>query len=345
MTIASASQDEPDHPQQHDGISIAIIGAGYAGLALANLLIHDRNKKDPPMPKPTLTTRTRTRTTGCSFVLFEALHPPSPLGGDVCIPHAKHLYEALGWEWTFESDERIPEEALLQDLRRTPQIEYHHVCYKIEHDEEYDYDTVPNDAPESSRTDGIKLSLLIWNRKTDECVRYPSTFDVVIICNGVFRSKQLLGPILEPMPFNHYLPFRNTSTNNLQQKRQRQHQQQGQRGTGTIPDDRILLLGDARWSPWWDFGRHRITKGANQALHDAMQVHQLLQQQLVQISVQVVLPGQGISSFLDWGKFGIANKRQEIVRFRFMILWMIIFLLLPVMIFCDITSRTKQWYQ
>ena len=186
-------------------------------------------------------------------------------------------------------------------------------------------ETIPNATPVSIPNVGIKLSLLIWNRKTDECVRYPSAFDVVIICNGVVGSKQLLGPILEWMSFNCFLPFCNTITNNLQPK---QHQQR-QRETGTIPDDRILLLEDAQWSPWWDFGWHRITNGANQALHDAMQVHQLLQQ--LQLSVQV--PGQGISSFFDWGKFGIANKRQEIFRFRIIVC--IIIFLLPVMIYAS----------
>ena len=192
--------------QHHD---LAIIGAGYAGLALANLLIHQKTN---------------------NFVIFDALHPPvSSQTGEVRVPEAKKLYQELGWEWHFDNEQLLPEEMLLQDLRRLPKINYHHFCYKI-----------CNDGEVSSQR---RLSLLIWNRKTDECFRYPSSFDRVVICNGV-RSK------LSTQSFvPHYM----------------------------LVDNRILLMGDSRWTKWWDFGYHRITQGANQALKDAMQLSELLQ--------------------------------------------------------------------
>ena len=204
---------------------VAIIGAGYAGLALANLLMKHNQSVD--------------------FVLLDALHAPSPLSGDLRVPVAKQLYQTLGWKWTFSSDESIPEESLQRDLRRrVSQILYQHFCYKIE---------------ESS--DKKDLSLLVWNRKTNECFRYPHSFQIVIICNGV-RSK-LMGQT--PRGFS----------------------------------DRILLLGDARSSRSWDFGRHRIAQGANQALQDAMEVSQLL-----------------AGDHTDWGKFSVEVKRREIRTLR-----------------------------
>jgi hypothetical protein len=273
--------------------SIAIIGAGYAGLSLANLLqlMNQETKKgDSTVTSPTDL---------FSVVLLDALHPPSPLTGDLCVPHAKHLYKALGWKWTFENDTVIPEEALLQDLRRSADIQYQRYCYKIE----------PQQDPNSN----TKLSLLVWNRKKDECFRYPSTFDVVIICNGV-RSSKLVGQVLQIMP-SCFIPslFYN------------EHDQRLAR----MMEGRILFLGDARWTPWWDFGRHRITQGANQALHDAMQVSQLLRQELLVRRQQKCEQGvQPVGLCHDWGKFGLRNKRQEIIRHR--IFLMIMLLLLPV---------------
>ena len=225
MCTFDQKQEEAHQPLSPTSIRLAIVGAGYAGLALANLLIKYNHQND--------------------FVILDALHPPSPLSGDLRVPVAKKLYQRLGWKWTFVSDNVIPEETLQRDLRRNvSQILYQHFCYKIE-----------------EVSDNNQLSLLVWNRKTNECFRYPHTFQIVIICNGV-RSK-LMGQVPHGL------------------------------------SDRILLLGDARSSRTWDFGRHRIAQGANQALQDAMEVSQLLSRNAT-----------------DWGKFGIEVKRREIMKRR-----------------------------
>ncbi|KAI2512716.1 hypothetical protein MHU86_1712 [Fragilaria crotonensis] len=319
ISPASTSSSSPSpsssplHEQhQHHPISIAIIGAGYAGLSLANLLERmnqDLKKADSNVTSPTDLFR---------IVLLDALHPPSPLTGDLCVPNPKHLYKALGWNWTFDNDAVIPEEALLQDLRRTADIEYQRYCYKIE----------PQQQQLQQQDSNMKLSLLVWNRKTDECFRHPSTFDFVIICNGV-RSSKLVGQVLQTMP-TYFLP--SVLVNKTNQQR------------STMMEDRILLLGDARWTPWWDFGRHRITQGANQALDDAMQVSQLLLQELLvrrrrrqpNCEQEVLQP---VGLFHDWGKFGLRNKRQEILRHRIFLTIILLFMLLPVAtlrLWCDI---------
>ena len=204
-----------DERRQHR--RIAIIGAGYAGLALSNLLLVKQQQQQQHY----------------EHVLFDALHPPSPIRGDLQVPVAKELYAMLGWKWNncsseHISDVSIPEETLLQDLRRAPMIMYRHFCYKIE--------TVTTTA-ETNNTNNKLLSLLIWNRKTGDCFRYPMAFDLVVICNGV-RSKLHYGPL--------------------------------------DAHSRILVLGDARYTRSWDFGQQRIAQGANQALQDAMQLYQLL---------------------------------------------------------------------
>ncbi|KAI2512720.1 hypothetical protein MHU86_1716 [Fragilaria crotonensis] len=303
LSPASTSSSSPSHDQhQHHPISIAIVGAGYAGLSLANLLQRmnqDLKKAD---------SNASSQTDFFHIVLLDALHPPSPLTGDLCVPNAKHLYKALGWNWTFDNDAVIPEEALLQDLRRTADIEYQRYCYKIEAQQQQQQEW------------NMKLSLLVWNRKTDECFRYPSTFDFVIICNGV-RSSKLVGQVLQTMP-SYFLPSLLVNKTNQQRS--------------TMMEDRILLLGDARWTPWWDFGRHRITQGANQALDDAMQVSQLLLQELVVVVRRRRQPNceqdvlQPIALFHDWGKFGLRNKRQEIIRHRIFLTIILLFMLLPV---------------
>jgi hypothetical protein len=147
---------------------IAIIGAGYAGLTLINLL---SNKN---------TSETKVHD---SVMIFDALHPPSTfVEGDLCVPIAKELYRILGWNWpTFgksgisDSESLIREEILQKDLRRKPNVQYYHFCFKIE----------------GAGPAGNYLSLHFRNRSNGCFFCHPKLFDVVVLCHGV-RSSSLL---------------------------------------------------------------------------------------------------------------------------------------------------------
>lgn len=143
-------------------VNIAIVGAGYAGLALANLL---------------------QKNTTLNVVVFDALHPPTPgtLVGQICVPVVKRLYRELDWKFKFPLPTSshdglvVQQEDLLQDLRRNVTVRHHCVCDKLEGGG----------------------ALLVWNRKTGERSRYPLSFDLVVVCTGV-RNDTLRIPISDP---------------------------------------------------------------------------------------------------------------------------------------------------
>ena len=156
---------------QVQGRSIAIIGAGYAGLALANLLLN-KNVSE--------------KKSNDSVMIFDALHPPSSyVEGDVCVPIGKEFYRTLDWKWPIScksgidnGESLIPEEILLQDLRKKTNVQYYHFCYKIE----------------AAGSSGNHLSLHFWNRANGCVFFHPTKFDVVVLCHGV-RSSSLLQQI------------------------------------------------------------------------------------------------------------------------------------------------------
>jgi hypothetical protein len=149
---------------------IAIVGAGYAGLALTNLLLKQNSFQANPID---------------SVMIFDALHPPSFfVEGDLCVPIAKELYRNLDWTWPLSckiisnDDSFIREEFLLQDLRKRPRVRYYHFCYKIEAD----------------RLSDNQLALHFLNRANGKVFCHPLRFDIVVLCHGV-RSSSLLRQI------------------------------------------------------------------------------------------------------------------------------------------------------
>jgi 2-polyprenyl-6-methoxyphenol hydroxylase-like FAD-dependent oxidoreductase len=136
---------------------IAIIGAGYAGLALANLLIGDK----------------------CYDVtLFEGLHRPPDEGGlvgTISLPCLTKYFRKLGWAIPDNDCHAVPEEKVRKRLRKSVDscIRYWHVCYSLQ-----------------ESADG-HVTLLLWYRKTDECFESTIHYDLVVVCNGV-RSERLL---------------------------------------------------------------------------------------------------------------------------------------------------------
>jgi 2-polyprenyl-6-methoxyphenol hydroxylase-like FAD-dependent oxidoreductase len=74
--------------------------------------------------------------------------------------------------------------------------------------------------------------------------------------------------------------------------------------------EKVALIGDARWvkDQWWDLGFARVTRGADMALRDGIDLAQLLLRQTQQL--------QGTSSALDLGRFSAAAKQGDIAMRR-----------------------------
>jgi hypothetical protein len=71
---------------------------------------------------------------------------------------------------------------------------------------------------------------------------------------------------------------------------------------------KVALIGDARWvqDRWWDLGFARVTRGADMALQDGIDLAQLLLRQTQEL--------QG--SALDLGRFSAAAKQGDIAMRR-----------------------------
>lgn len=174
MSEKKQMKDVTSRKMQAPTKRVAIIGASYAGLSLANLLLSTNNSA----------------TTTIELVIIEALHPPSPgaLVGNLRVPNAKRLYDQLGWKYPFsktgtardENESVVPEDELMQALRKpvVSKTLYRHACYKVEAAGLHDDD-------DNSKTNCRQLSLWLWNRQTDMRERYPHAVDVIVICTGV----------------------------------------------------------------------------------------------------------------------------------------------------------------
>jgi 2-polyprenyl-6-methoxyphenol hydroxylase-like FAD-dependent oxidoreductase len=271
-------QEQQQQQQQQPGVPllrVAILGAGYSGLSLANLLLSHAPKKHD--------------NDWADVVLIEALHPPTPgaLVGNVRVPNAKLLFQRLGWSYPWgrmqeqqrqggntgdrfhasgenqslptTSTSIVPEDELIQALRRPVEskIWHRHVCCQVEA------------AAKNSNNDDDQLSLLLTNRETETTFRYPHAIDVLVICTGASSSKSIM---------------RNIPSSSLSR---------------CI----ILVLGDARASIDV-LGQHRIRQGANQAMQDAMDVSEML----LLLSKGETLTRQ------QWGRFGLRAKRRAVTQ-------------------------------
>jgi 2-polyprenyl-6-methoxyphenol hydroxylase-like FAD-dependent oxidoreductase len=81
--------------------------------------------------------------------------------------------------------------------------------------------------------------------------------------------------------------------------------------------EKVALIGDARWvqDQWWDLGFARVTRGADMALRDGIDLAQLLLRQGQQL--------QG--SALDLGRFSAASKQGDIAMRR-IVTFLVVFL-------------------
>ena len=231
--------DMPEQQRKSTGARerILIIGAGYAGLTLANLLLQEPNNKAPFF----------------EVVVIDRLRAPpngNVIHGTIRVPFAKHLLpqikrldstkvQALLLQESQRDNgrDKLHETELLALLRETVSVYYQHEAQNIT------YRTITKGS--SGGGDGGKVQLYVTIRKRtsvygpcpkNDVISTWGPYDWVIAADGALSQ------------------FRNLPDR--------------------VSCQQVLLVGDAQWvhGHWWDLGRQRLHRGADLALQQAHKV-------------------------------------------------------------------------
>jgi hypothetical protein len=212
----------PNHRRSQ--AQLLIIGAGYAGLTLANCL--------------QISSGTRKNSHNFHIDVIDRLHPPDPeryIHGSIQSPYAKELLTkimALVDDDKYLNQARaqmlldklqescqIPEQELLSLLRENVSVKYRCEATKI---------VSPNGL--------LFAQVRLRNLQNQDLGELWGPYDWVVVADGALS------------------PFRYVN----------------------IKTNRLLVIGDAKGQPWWDFGRTRLKRGADIAMRHGDEVAGLL---------------------------------------------------------------------
>jgi hypothetical protein len=223
-------------------LRVAIIGAGFAGLALANVLeqraVVQQNDGVPQHDNEESLAAGNSCDNGIpdiSYRLFESKSHPIPIIGTIRLPYAKEFLQRMDMmddavsAGVFPKDNTLGEnDSNYTDVSREIFLDLLRKNLKMDSG----CRIIDVRCQEYSKK-GAKYAVV-----TDDGTAYGD-FDLVVLADGLFGEKSLL-----------------------------QNQNIAAR------------IGDCHWFSenliWWDFGTTRIRQGANTAIRDAMKLGQLL---------------------------------------------------------------------
>eukprot|EP00977_Amphora_coffeiformis_P013988 scaffold3822_cov181-Amphora_coffeaeformis.AAC.3 len=307
-------EDEDDSNNENENTKtkpsqerILIIGAGYAGLTLANLLLHpprqarpynnSNDNDDPDQPWQRV----------WSVDVIDRLHPPPPddkdddsknniIHGTIRVPFAKHLLPEMPSldatrvqslllrqqaSKTDHDKDRLPETELLRILRDKIHVHYHHEAQNIrvqfpfnnknsdgEHD---DGDVVPPPA----RFVEVRQKRKLSSSSSQEKKKHSNENNNHITNDD--NDDEIVswwGPYDWVIAADGALSkFRHP---NVMSSLLWWFAKTSSVGccSCSCPQQRVLLLGDAQWvhGRWWDLGTRRLNRGADVALRQAYEL-------------------------------------------------------------------------
>jgi hypothetical protein len=329
---AGRDNDTTHQTQSSDQFSVAIVGAGFAGLVLANYLSKMSSKARllntseydisvTPPSQQQQQQQPQQHYHQWSYQLFEAKARPIPVIGTICLPFASQLlfHELGGLGYDIDTNKKIEEEifvdtadrqivsreAFLEYLRRHVLINYSNTVVNIIIDRRET--TTPTTTtltwhPNNNghhRRHGSRQQQQQYFVETDTNQKY-GPFDVVVSADGLFGRKTI-GIVHE--------------------KKEHCSKEDTVDADILYGNSKFARIGDGRWLDriWWDFGTTRIKRGANVAIHDGLQLGKLLVE-------------QGGYCDLDLGKFTEPSPMEQSRRWIKRRLWLLFFLLCPILV-------------
>ena len=274
--------------------SVLVIGAGFAGLVVANRLLLSSSQ------------------THWVVTVVDKMAPPerNVLVGNTRLPSAPRVLKELNLtlDTTKSSNSNFfPEEDFLWLLRQRVTVLYRHTVLRLEcRDTNQDNDD--DDDNNNQKKKGPLWYALVHKR---EYVSNPHNYHYYLD-----RQREPMVATTTMGPFDFVVVANGVCSSLVS-------------SSSSFLSSSLALVGDARWVPdqWWDLGTKRLQSGADTAIQDGLELanllahhHQQQQQQQQQNSPSLLPDNQ--ERLLSLGRFCAVRKSRQRARRRQAVLGM-----------------------